>query len=173
MGKQSLKLFGTHAILSIFIFLFATMILAGVKSEFLDWAFSVMYLGLFWSVTWVNMVNAGNNDLKRERFAPQKGFMIGLFVQIPALITYVVALANSDALWAWIPRLLLRGWFSPYMKFTELANWQEGWWIAFLLLYIAAVGAGYLFGKKRREKTLQIIAERERMRGELSKRDSE
>lgn len=175
MGKQSLKLFGTHAIISIFIFLFSSMIMAGAKSEFLHWLFTVMYLAMFWSLTWVSYVNEGINALKRERFAPHKGFVIGAFVQIPALLTYALLMVAADQPWIWIPRVLMRGWLSPYLKIASLDGFRDtDWWgILFILLYIAVVGVAYLFGRKRREKTLRIIRERESMRGELSKRDSE
>lgn len=175
MGKQSLKLFGTHAVISIFIFLFSSMIMAGAKSEFVHWLFTVMYLAMFWSITWVGYVNEGNNDLKRERFTPYKGFIIGALVQIPALLTYIVLMAEAGRNWIWIPRVLMRGWLSPYLKIASLEGFRDtDWWgILFILLYIAGVGVAYLFGKKRREKTLRVIAERESMRGELSKRDSE
>lgn len=175
MGKQSLKLFGTHAIISIFIFLFSSMIMAGAKSEFVHWLFTVMYLAMFWSITWVGYVNEGNNDLKRERFAPHKGFVIGALVQIPALLTYIVLMAEAGSNWIWIPRLLMRGWLSPYLKIASLEGFRDtDWWgILFILLYIGLVGVAYLFGKKRREKTLKIIEERENMRSEFSKRDSE
>lgn len=175
MGKQSLKLFGTHAVISIFIFLFSSMILSGAKSEFLHWIFTLLYLVLFWSVTWVSYVNAGNNDLKRERFAPWKGFVIGTLVQAPALINYIVLMLNGEKGWIWISRLLMRGWLSPYLKFATLKGWKDtDWWaILFIFLYIGLVGVAYLFGKKRREKILRVIEERESMRGELSKRNSE
>ena len=173
MGKESLKLFGTHAIMSVFIFLFSTMILSGVKSEFLQWIFVLMYLGVFWPVTWASMVNAGHNDLKRERFAPGKGFVIGALAQVPAFVSYVLLMVSDNTVVSMVTILLLKGWLSPYLKFMLLPGWHDAYLIVFILLYIPVVGIGYLFGKKRREKTLRIIAERENMRAELSKRDSE
>jgi hypothetical protein len=167
MGKESLKLFGTHAIISIFIALFAAMILSGV-GEFLDWVFTLLYFAFFWVVMLFGIARVGNNDTKRDRFAPWKGFAIGFFVQIPALIVYVVLLMSS-----WRLQWLLRIWFSPYMKFFLLDKWNDAWMIVFILLFIALAGIGYLFGEKQREKTLKIIEEREQMRAELSKRDSE
>jgi len=173
MGKQSLKLFGTHAIISIFIFLFSTMILSGAKSQFLHWLFTVLYLGMFYSVTWVTMVNEGNNDLKRERFAPHKGFVIGALVQIPAIIAYMLLVFSDNSAVDLITMLLLKAWLSPYLKFMLMEGWNDVYLILFALPFIPAMGVAYLFGRKRREKTLRIIAERETMRGELSKRDSE
>lgn len=175
MGKESLKLFGTHAIISIFIFLFSTMILGGAKSEFVHWLFTVLYLALFWSVIWFSIARVGNNDVKRDRFAPWKGFLISFFVQLPALISYAILILMSEENWIWLPRILIRGWLSPYLKFAMLEGWKDtDWWvILFILLFIAVTGLGYLFGKKQREKTLKIIEEREQMRAELSKRDSE
>mgnify|MGYP000572020819 CR=1 FL=1 len=173
MGKQFLKLFGTHAIISIFIFLFSSMIMAGAKSEFLQWLFTVMYLAMFWSVTWVTIVNEGQNDLKRDRFAPHKGYVIGALVQVPALIAYILLMFSRNSAVDIVTMLLLKGWLSPYLKFMLMEGWNDSYLILFSLLFIPVMGVGYLFGRKRREKTLRIIEERERMRGELSKRDSE
>jgi hypothetical protein len=173
MGKQSLKLFGTHAVISIFIFLFATMIISGAKSQFLHWLFTVLYLAMFWSVTWVSIVNEGNKDLKREQFAPWKGFAIGALVQAPALIAYLLLMFSGNSAAELITMLLLKGWFSPYLKFMIMEGWRDAYLVLFALLFIPVMGVGYLFGRKRREKTLRIIEERESRRGELSKRDSE
>ena len=173
MGKQSLKLFGTHAVISIFIFLFSTMIMAGAKSEFLHWLFTVLYMAMFWSVTWVSMVNEGNNDLRRERFAPWKGFVIGALVQAPAVIAYFLLMFSGNSATELVTMLLLKGWLSPYLKFVLMEGWHDAYLILFVLLFIPVMGVAYLFGRKRREKTLRIIAERESMRGELSKRDTE
>lgn len=175
MGKESLKLFGTHAVISVFIFLFASMILVGVKSEFLDWIFTVMYLALFWLVMWFGIARVGNNDLKRDRFAPYKGFVIGLLVQIPALITYGILMLMPTVRWLWIPRLIMRGWLSPYLKIATMEGFSDtDWWsIIFILLFIFVAGLAYLFGKKQREKTLRVIEEQESRRAELSKRDSD
>lgn len=173
MGKQSLKLFGTHAVISIFIFIFSTMIMAGAKSEFLHWLFTFLYLAMFWAVTWVGIVNVGNNDVRRERFAPWKGFVIGALVQLPALISYVLLMFSGNSAAELVTMLLLKGWLSPYLKFMIMEGWRDAYLILFVLLFISVMGVGYLFGKKRREKTLRIIAERESMRAELSKRDSE
>ena len=169
-GKFGLKLFGSHVLMSVVQF-FLYFLIFGVfpNSELYQWIIGIMFIALFWLVIYADASHYGQNDLKRDNFHKNKGFVSGLIASIPGFVLYVLALALPSV---WIFEVLLRAYLIPYIKLIiTFKSSMPTVSIVFILFFPLVSGFSYIDGIRRRDKIKQAIAKKDAMRGELSKGD--
>jgi len=171
VGKLSLKLIGTHAIISIVEF-FLMIPLMGLwkDNEIYQWLVGLLLMFILWFIIYSDISYVGQNELKRDLFWKPKGFIIGLIASIPALILYILAIIIEAKIN--YAEIVLRLWLAPYTKF--FTTFQDKMpYIAIIPIAILPIlsGLSYLDGPRRRKKILDVIKESDAQRTEKSKVD--
>ncbi|NLN41644.1 MAG: hypothetical protein GX160_06635 [Clostridiales bacterium] len=171
VGKLSLKLIGTHAIISIVEF-FLMIPLMGLwqDNEIYQWIVGLLLIFILWFIIYSDIVYISQKDIKRDLFWKPKGFLIGLLASIPALILYILAIiieAKID-----YSEIALRIWLAPYTKFFMTFK-DKMPYIAIIPIIILPIlsGLSYLDGPRRRNRILDAIKESDAKRAEKSKVD--
>lgn len=171
VGKLSLKLIGTHAIISIVEF-FLMIPLMGLwkDNEIYQWLVGLLLMFILWFIIYSDISYVGQNELKRDLFWKPKGFIIGLIASIPALILYILAIIiEAKVNYA---EIVLRICLAPYTKL--FITFQDKMpYIAIIPIAILPIlsGLSYLDGQRRRKKILDVIKESDAQRAEKSKVD--
>ena len=170
--KFSLKLLGIHAIMSVVQF-FLMPSLFGIWQEqpIYQWFMGIFYIAVFWLIIYADVSHTSQNDLKRGRYAPHKGFINGMIASIPALALYFIAMifpSISDDFNYFA--VALRIWLVPYIKiFTSFEDLMPAIAIIPILLFPIGCGLSYLDGPRRRKKILDAIDKSDSLRAEKSK----
>lgn len=168
--KFGLKILGTHVIM--FIVQIALMpALFGIwqDKELYQWLIGLLYIGVFWLIIYADVSYASQNDIKRGRYYPSKGFISGLIASIPDIILYLLAMAFVSQEPNYF-EVALRVWLVPYIKiFTTFTDAMPAVAIAPILIFPILCGLSYLDGPRRRKKILDAIEKSESMRAEKSK----
>jgi len=170
--KLGLKLLGTHAIMSIVqVLLMPALFGIWQDKPIYQWLIGIIYICIFWLIVYADASYTSQNDLKRDRYFPYKGFIGGLIASIPALILYFVALIFPETQDGFnFFEVTLRVWLVPYIKiFTTFENLMPSIAIIPILLFPIGCGISYLDGPRRRKKILDAIDKSESMRTEKSK----
>jgi len=168
----SLKLLGTHAILSIVqIALMPALFGLWQEQPIYQWFMGIFYIAVFWLIIYADVSHTSQNDLKRDRYAPYKGFLNGMIASIPALVLYIIAMiypSINDGVNYFA--VALRIWLVPYIKiFTTFEDLMPAIAIFPILLFPIGCGLSYLDGPRRRKKILDAIDKSDSMRAEKSK----
>ena len=169
-GKFSLKLFGSHILMTVILF-FLYFLMFGLfpDSELYQWFIGMLFIVIFWFVIYADASYYGQNDLKRGTFIPAKGFVSGLIASIPGILLYIFSLAIPSA---GLIEVFLCALLIPYIKLiVTFENSMPAVSIVFLLFFPLVTGLSYLDGIRRREKIKKAIEKKDAMRAELSKRD--
>jgi len=169
--KQGLRLLGTHAIMSLVLFIFMPSLLGLFENEIYQWVIGLIYIAIFWLIIYADMSNKGLDDAKKDAFAPYKGFIAGLIASIPGVILYLLAIMMKSSTgsinWG---AIVLRVWLVPYTKlFLAFENMMPEIAIIPIALLPLLSGISYIDGLRKRNKILKAIEKAETMRAEKSK----
>lgn len=172
LSKLSLKLFGTHAIISIVEF--ALMLpLFGIlqDNQIYQWAIGLLFIAIFWFVIYAEMSHNGLEDTKTDKYKAKKGFVAGLICTIPGIILYIATLLydpGANAINWFNP--VLRIWLAPYIKiFNSLEEHMPHPALVVNLLLPIVSGLSYMDGPRKRQKILDAIKKSDEMKTEKSK----
>ncbi len=165
--KFALKLFGTHALMTVVqFFLYLILFSIFVENQIYQWFMGIFFIFLFWVVLYADVSYAGQNDIKRGVYNPAKGFISGLYTAIPGILLYIGSLIYLPI------TILLRLWQIPYMKvFISFEEAMPHLALVAVLLFPIGTGLSYLDGPRRRNKILKSIEKSDALRAEKSKRD--
>lgn len=167
--KKFLKaILGTHATMS-FVELFMYVLLSGIfrDNTIFQWTVFVFLVALYWFMIYLEASKIGENNLKRGSFKRTRGFIVGLYATIPALILYIAALIYRPL------KFLLHIWLSPYIRlFVSFEDAMPHLAILTALLLPIVTGVSYIDGIRRRNKLLKAIEEKRSKKEDLSKMDS-
>ena len=168
--KFGLKILGTHAVMSIVqIALMPALFGIWQDKELYQWLIGLIYIGVFWIIIYADISYASQNDVKRGRYHPSKGFISGLIASIPGIILYLLAMAFASQKVNYF-EVALRVWLVPYIKiFTSFDDFMPAVAIVPILLFPILCGLSYLDGPRRRKKVLDVIEKTEAMKAEKSK----
>src|SRR5690554_4601605 len=151
-----------------FVELFMYVLLSGIfrDNTIFQWTVFVFLVALFWFMIYLEASKIGENNLKRGSFKRTRGFIVGLYATIPALVLYIAALIYRPL------KFLLHIWLSPYIRlFNTFEQYMPHVAMITALLLPIVSGISYIDGVRRRKKLLKTIKEKESMRDELSKYD--
>ena len=171
LSKLSLRLIGTHAIMSIVVFfLIIPLMSVWENNAIYQWLVGLVFIAFFWFIIYSDVSYTSQKELKRDMFWKPKGFIIGLIASIPALILYVLSIIIEAKIN--YADIALRVWLSPYTKIFITFEDQMPY-IAIIPIVILPIlsGFSYLDGLRRRKKVLDAIKESEALRAEKSKVD--
>jgi len=170
----ALKLFGTHAIMSLVQFLFMPAFFGLWQDNIAyQWAVGLLYVVIFWLVIYADASGSGSDDFKKGSFVRTSGFIAGLKASIPAFLIYILALFygfSSESINWFIT--ILRIWLVPYtLLFTAFEHIIM--WIvpATITIFPIVSGLSYMDGERRRKKIIAIIEKAKSSRIEKSKID--
>ncbi len=169
--RQSLKLLGTHAIMSVAQFIFMPSLMGLFENEIYQWIVGLLFIAIFWLIIYADMSSKGLDDTKKDAFAPYKGFIIGLIASIPSTILYLLAtiMKSSTSNVNWFS-IALRIWLVPYIKiFTTFEEMMPDITIIPIALFPILTGVSYIDGRRKRSKILKAIERAEATRAEKSK----
>ncbi len=174
--KLGLKLFGTHAIVTI-VELAVMLPLLGIfeDSQIYQWFIGLVYIGIFWLMVYADMTSNGLEDCKKDQYAHYKGFVAGLIASIPAIVLYIIALVNGPAPGSedinWYSTIL-RAWLVPYTKiFLAFKHLMPQIAIIPIMILPLVSGFSYMNGPRKRKKILDAIERSDALRAEKSKAD--
>lgn len=169
LSKLSLRLIGTHAIMSIVQFVLMLPLLAILQeNELYQWGIGLLFIAIFWLIIYADMSQNGQEDTQLDSYNPTKGFLAGLIAAIPGIILYFATLIyRGDLNWF---NIILRVWLSPYIKiFTSFEGQMPHPAIIVNMLLPIISGISYLDGPRRRQKVLDAIERSNKMKTEKSK----
>src|SRR5690554_5782423 len=122
LSKLSLKLLGTHAIMSVVQFVLMLPLLGILQdNQIYQWAIGLLFIAIFWLVIYAEMSHNGLEDTKADKYRPIRGFIAGLICTAPGIILYFATLFyKTEPNWF---NVIMRIWLSPYIKiFTSLES---------------------------------------------------
>ncbi len=176
--KRGLRLTGTHAVLSVVLFIFFPSLFSIFENnQIYQWFIGVVYMAVFWFIIYIDMSARGLDDCKKGIYNVYNGFITGLIASIPAIVLYVLAMtyqpAPNQVNWF---STALRVWLIPYTKIfitfdnsATMKHLMPGIAIIPIILFVLGSGISYIDGFRRRKKILDIIGQSNALKAEKSK----
>ena len=170
--KPSFKqMFVRFFVVQLFIMFFGTIASLALGGSFatrpyLEWIPNVIFTFCMFAFLWSSATYFGNHDLhldevhaeananEKKIYKPHLGFLVALFVQLPAIL--VAALAFIPAC-STVCGGVARIWYSMYSaSFKQYASWLP--WLFFVVaaLFVAVGGLGYLNGQAYRQRQKKL-----------------